>query len=93
MIYADGPGLSKSRTVQTTADEKQPHDAMRTRCLDQLDGLSEQGFMRGLSCTLELAAAVSTDEVASLSFGWDGWQAESTIATIDEDGAPFFDTS
>ncbi len=72
MMYAEGPGLSSRRTAQTTADEKQPHDAIRIRCLDQLDGFSEQGFIRGLSRILELAAVVSTDEVASLSFEWDG---------------------
>jgi len=47
MMYADGPGSSKRRTVHTMAETKHPQEAMRIRRLDHVDGFNEQSAARG----------------------------------------------
>lgn len=72
MMYADGPGSSKRRTVHTIAEETHPHDAMHMRRLDHVDGFNEQGVRRGRWITVAAdQSATAADEELSLSLvGW-----------------------
>lgn len=63
MTYADGPGSSKRRTVQTMAEERHPHHAMSMRRLDHVDAFNEQGVRRGRWITL---AALEQSETIQL---------------------------
>ena len=58
------------------AEEKQPHDAIRIRCLDHVAGFNEQGIIRGrwllrLVFTTVAVAAEDEEEASSTGWGWD----------------------